>query len=61
MTVDVISVDPETPGIDGMLEKFSKEHAHSEDEVRFTIKGPASFTSTPKTDPSLPFRLSREI
>ena len=47
----MISVDPETPGIDGMLEKFSKEHTHSEDEVRFTIKGAGIFHINPENGP----------
>ena len=51
VTADVISVDPETPGIDGMLEKFSKEHTHSEDEVRFTIKGAGIFHINPENGP----------
>ena len=51
VTADVISVDSETPGIDGMLEKFSKEHTHSEDEVRFTIKGAGIFHINPENGP----------
>ena len=43
VTADVINVTPETPGLDGMLAKFNKEHTHSEDEVRFTIKGSGLF------------------
>ena len=44
VTADVINVTPETPGLDDMLAKFNKEHTHSEDEVRFTIKAAGSFT-----------------
>jgi 1,2-dihydroxy-3-keto-5-methylthiopentene dioxygenase len=43
VTADVINVNPETPGLDAMLAKFSKEHTHSEDEVRFTVKGSGVF------------------
>ncbi len=43
VTADVINVNPETPGLDAMLEKFSKEHTHSEDEVRFTVRGQGVF------------------
>ena len=43
VTADVINVTPETPGLDDMLAKFNKEHTHSEDEVRFTIKGSGLF------------------
>src|SRR5262245_39566977 len=34
VTADVIDVNPSTPGLDGMLAKFSREHWHDEDEVR---------------------------
>ena len=51
VTADVISVGPDTPGLDGMLEKFSKEHTHSEDEVRFTIKGAGIFHINPENGP----------
>src|ERR1700733_5374325 len=37
--VDVIDVDSSTPGLDGMLSKFSAEHWHDEDEMRFTVFG----------------------
>ena len=42
-TADVIDVDPETPGLDAMLAKFSTEHTHDEDEVRFIIAGRGIF------------------
>ena len=38
-TADVIDVMPETPGLEPMLAKFSREHWHSEDEVRFVVRG----------------------
>src|SRR5439155_7324395 len=34
-TADVIDVMPTTPNLDVMLAKFSREHWHDEDEVRF--------------------------
>ncbi len=37
--VDVVNVNASTPGLDGMLSKFSVEHWHDEDEVRFTVHG----------------------
>ena len=40
---DVIDVNPATPGLDGMLRKFSSEHWHDEDEVRFVIAGHGVF------------------
>lgn len=43
VTADVIDVNPETPGLDAMLAKFSREHLHDEDEVRFVIAGRGLF------------------
>jgi 1,2-dihydroxy-3-keto-5-methylthiopentene dioxygenase len=51
VTADVINVTPETPGLDGMLAKFSKEHTHSEDEVRFTVRGRGLFHIHPDDGP----------
>lgn len=50
-TADVINVVPETPGLDEMLAKFDKEHTHSEDEVRFTVKGSGLFHIHPPNGP----------
>ncbi len=47
-TADVIDVEPTTPGLAGMLGKFSKEHWHSEDEVRFVVAGRGVFHIHPK-------------
>lgn len=43
VTADVINVTPETPGLEDMLARFSKEHWHDEDEVRFIIAGSGLF------------------
>jgi 1,2-dihydroxy-3-keto-5-methylthiopentene dioxygenase len=43
VTADVINVRPETPGLDGMLNRFNKEHYHDEDEVRFIVHGRGLF------------------
>lgn len=51
VTADVISVSPETPNLDALLDKFKKEHTHSEDEVRFTIKGAGIFHINPDNGP----------
>ncbi|MDG2381174.1 MAG: cupin domain-containing protein [Pirellulaceae bacterium] len=51
VTADVINVNPDTPGLDGMLAKFSKEHTHTEDEVRFTVKGAGVFHIHPQEGP----------
>ena len=42
-TADVINIDPKTPNLESMLEKFKREHRHSEDEVRFIIDGSGIF------------------
>jgi 1,2-dihydroxy-3-keto-5-methylthiopentene dioxygenase len=49
VTADVINVTAETPGLDAMLNKFNKEHTHSEDEVRFIVKGSGVFHINPKS------------
>lgn len=51
VTADVINVTPDTPGLEDMLAKFNKEHTHSEDEVRFTIKGSGLFHIHPDDAP----------
>ncbi len=51
VTADVINVTPDTPGLDAMLAKFSKEHTHTEDEVRFTVKGGGIFHIHPDQGP----------
>jgi 1,2-dihydroxy-3-keto-5-methylthiopentene dioxygenase len=51
VTADVINVSPETPGLDEMLNRFNKEHTHSEDEVRFTVAGKGLFHINPENGP----------
>jgi 1,2-dihydroxy-3-keto-5-methylthiopentene dioxygenase len=43
VTADVISVSPQSPGLEEMLAKFKSEHWHDEDEVRFIIEGRGIF------------------
>lgn len=43
VTADVIDVTPNTPGLETMLAKFSREHWHDEDEVRFIVAGNGVF------------------
>ena len=50
-TADVIDVKPETPNLDAMLAKFSREHWHDEDEVRFIVEGRGLFHISPKAGP----------
>lgn len=49
--VDVIDVKPDTPGLEGMLAKFSREHWHDEDEVRFIVEGRGLFHISPPEGP----------
>ena len=51
VTADVIDVRPETPNLDMMLAKFSREHWHDEDEVRFIIEGRGLFHVHPRGGP----------
>jgi 1,2-dihydroxy-3-keto-5-methylthiopentene dioxygenase len=51
VTADVIDVSPSTPGLDEMLAKFSREHWHDEDEVRFIIRGHGLFHISPEGGP----------
>ena len=43
VTEDVIALDPNTPNLDVLLAKFSPEHHHTDDEVRFTVAGEGVF------------------
>lgn len=54
---DVIGVTPETPGLDAMLEKFSREHTHAEDEVRFIVDGHGIFHVHPVSGPVVAIEL----
>lgn len=51
VTADVINVTEQTPNLDAMLNKFNKEHTHSEDEVRFTVRGGGVFHIHPPGGP----------
>jgi len=51
VTADVINVNPTTPNLDTMLAKFSREHWHDEDEVRFIIQGRGVFHIHPPGGP----------
>lgn len=42
-TADVINVNPSTPNLSAIREKFMKEHRHSEDEIRFFVDGEGLF------------------
>jgi 1,2-dihydroxy-3-keto-5-methylthiopentene dioxygenase len=51
VTADIIDVTPATPGLDAMLAKFSTEHWHDEDEVRFIVRGRGLFHIHPREAP----------
>jgi 1,2-dihydroxy-3-keto-5-methylthiopentene dioxygenase len=51
VTADVIDVFPDTPGLDAMLKRFTSEHWHDEDEVRFIIEGRGVFHVHPAGKP----------
>ena len=51
VTADVINITPDTPNLDAMLDRFNKEHAHDEDEVRFCIEGSGVFHIHPEEGP----------
>jgi 1,2-dihydroxy-3-keto-5-methylthiopentene dioxygenase len=48
---DVIDVRPDTANLEAMLAKFSREHWHDEDEVRFIIEGRGLFHVHPPDGP----------
>ncbi len=50
-TADVIDVTADTPNLDAMLAKFSREHWHDEDEVRFIVEGRGLFHIHPPAGP----------
>jgi 1,2-dihydroxy-3-keto-5-methylthiopentene dioxygenase len=48
VTADVIDVTAATPNLDAMLAKFSREHWHDEDEVRYIVRGHGLFHIHPR-------------
>jgi 1,2-dihydroxy-3-keto-5-methylthiopentene dioxygenase len=59
VTADVIDVTPDTPNLDMMLARFSREHWHDEDEVRFIIEGRGLFHVHPATGPVFAIEVER--
>lgn len=51
VTADVIDIRPQTAGLAAMLAKFSREHWHDDDEVRFVIQGRGLFHVRPQDGP----------
>jgi 1,2-dihydroxy-3-keto-5-methylthiopentene dioxygenase len=48
VTADVIDVTPAMANLEAMLAKFSTEHWHDEDEVRFIVRGRGLFHIHPR-------------
>lgn len=44
VAADVVVLSEQTPDLETLLGKFSREHHHSEDEVRFVVDGHGIFT-----------------
>ncbi len=44
VTADIVVLWEKTPDLETLIEKFSREHHHSEDEVRFVVDGHGIFT-----------------
>jgi len=42
-SADVIRLDPENPNAPALRQKFISEHTHTEDEIRFFVRGAGSF------------------
>jgi len=40
---DEVKLEPETPNLDGICDKFKDEHLHTDDEVRFVLEGEGIF------------------
>jgi 1,2-dihydroxy-3-keto-5-methylthiopentene dioxygenase len=55
VTEDVIALDPSTPNLDSLLAKFSDEHHHTDDEVRFTVAGEGVFEINVTADERVKF------
>lgn len=43
-TQDIVVLSGATPNLDAILEKFRREHHHTDDEVRFVVDGSGIFT-----------------
>lgn len=43
ITEDIVVLSDKTPNLEALLEKFKKEHHHTDDEVRFVVDGSGVF------------------
>jgi len=55
VTEDIVALDPSTPNLDTLLAKFSDEHHHTDDEVRFTVAGEGVFEINVTADERVKF------
>jgi len=53
--VDLVALHAETTNLEGILAKFTKEHHHTDDEVRFTVEGEGVFEIEATTNEFLKF------
>jgi 1,2-dihydroxy-3-keto-5-methylthiopentene dioxygenase len=44
LTQDIVVLSEATPSLESILEKFRREHHHTDDEVRFVVDGSGIFT-----------------
>jgi 1,2-dihydroxy-3-keto-5-methylthiopentene dioxygenase len=58
-TADVINVTSDTPGLQGMLDRFNREHWHDEDEVRLITRGRGLFHIHPTDGPVFSIQVER--
>lgn len=50
VAADVVILSERTPDLEALLSRFSREHHHSEDEVRFVVDGHGIFTIRGRSD-----------
>jgi 1,2-dihydroxy-3-keto-5-methylthiopentene dioxygenase len=55
VTEDIVALDPSTPNLEMLLAKFSVEHHHTDDEVRFTVAGEGVFEINVTADERVKF------
>ncbi|MBZ0159288.1 MAG: cupin domain-containing protein [bacterium] len=51
VSADIVVLWEKTPNVEVLLGKFSREHHHSEDEVRFVVDGHGVFTIRERSGP----------
>ena len=54
---DVVTLYPDTPGLDADLARFARAHHHSDDEVRFVVQGRGVFALFPAAAPAMEIEL----